>query len=152
MLRIVKAIVLNDYPNTPYAQWVKEGKKTIETRMGRLFSYRGDIVICCGAGKSVGDNAGKALCMVEIWKGRRMQNTEEEIAAACIGWHKDRKSLLLRNWRHFNYDFKFSTQAVTKNFQGIFSIVLPEDIVLIPRPDIIPFKEHEEPKDLTLNF
>ncbi len=143
MQRIYKALVLNDYEGTPYAQWVKEGRKKIETRMNRLFTYRGDIVICCGATKSVSDNAGKALCIVEIWKGREMRNTPEEIEAACIGWDKDRKSLLLRNWRHFNYDFKFAPQAIQKNFQGIFSIALPEDVIIIPKPGILPFIEKE---------
>lgn len=152
MQRILKALVLNDYEGHPYAQMVKDGRKTIETRMGRLFSFRGDIVICCGKGKSVSENAGNALCIVEVWKGRPMHNTPEEIAACCIGWHHDRKALLLRNWRHFSRDFKFAPQAVNKNFQGIFSIVIPEDVKIIPRPDILPFPEPMPPEELILNL
>lgn len=45
---IYKGLVVNDYEATPYAQWIKEGKKKIETRMNRLFSFRGDIIVCCG--------------------------------------------------------------------------------------------------------
>lgn len=137
--RIYPALVVNDYENAPYAQWIKEGKKKIETRMNRLFSYRGDIVICCGWGKSFGENRGKAICMVEIFDGRPMINTPEEIEAACIGWDENRKSLLLRNWRHFSQDFFFSHLAVKKNFQGIFSIVVPNEIEIIPKPEIIQF-------------
>jgi hypothetical protein len=142
-MKIFPALILNDYADNPYAQLVKEGKKKIETRMNRLFSYRGDIVICCGKTLSVGENAGKALCIVEIWKGRNMRNTTEEIEAACIGWDANRKSLLLRNWRHFSEDFYFAPLAVKKNFQGIFSIQIPDNIEIIPRPEIFPFNETE---------
>lgn len=141
--RIFKGLILNDYEHCRYAQWVKEGIKKIETRMNRLFSFRGDVVICCGKTNSVGDNAGKALCIVEIWKGRPMNNTPEEREAACIGWDKGRKSLLLRNWRHFNYDFEFAPMAIQKNFQGMFDMRLPDDVVIIPRPEILPFNEIE---------
>lgn len=139
--RIYKALILNDYPDAHYAEWVKIGLKTIETRMNRLFSYRGDIVICCGKTNSIGNNKGKALCIVNIWKGRPMRNTMEEILAAKIGFDENRKCLLLKDWRHFNRDFEFAPCAINKNFQGIFSIELPEDIEIIPRPDFMPFNE-----------
>lgn len=147
-MRIYPALVLNDYPDNRYADKVKNGEKLIETRMNRLFSYRGDVVICCGASKSIGENAGKALCIVEIWKGRPMLNTPEEVEACCIEWHPDRKSLLLRNWRHFSRDFFFAQRAIKKNFQGIFSIAIPEDVKIIPRPDIKPYQEKEETQTL----
>lgn len=152
MDRIYKALVLNDYGGDQnYASMVKDGIKLIETRMNRLFTYRGDIAICCGAGKSVTANAGNALCIVDIWKGRAMNNTPEEIKAACIGWDINRKSLLLRNWRHFSRDFKFAPQAVTKNFQGIFTISLPDDVDIIDKPEILPFKEIELPVSTLFN-
>lgn len=135
-MRTYKALILNDYKDTPYAQWVKEGKKSIETRMGRLFKYRGDVVICCGKTNSVSANAGKALCIVEIWHGRPMLGGDEE--NACIEWHKDRKALLLRNWRYFSRDFEFAPMAIKRNFQGIFEIQIPEDVHVIDRPDIMP--------------
>lgn len=141
MNRIFKALILNDYPGKPYAQQVKEGTKLIETRMNKLFTYRGDIVICCGASNSISDNAGKALCIVNIWKGRAMLKSDE--IAACIEWHPKRKSLLLKDWRHFDEDFEFAPCAIEKNFQGMFSIQIPDHIKIIPRPDIIPFSETE---------
>lgn len=131
---IYKGLILNDYQNAHYAQWVKEGRKKIETRMNRLFSFRGDVIICCGSTNSVTANAGKALCIVEVWKGRRMLKSDEP--AACIGWHPDRKSLLLRNWRYFSYDFEFSKYALQKNFQGMFDMTIPDDVEIIPQPQI----------------
>lgn len=134
--RIYKAIILNE----PFAQWVKEGKKKIETRM-RRFSHRGDIVICCDKGKSKGSpNAGKALCMVDIWKVRKMRDSDVE--AACIENAFKRFSYLLKDWRHFSEDFIFQNYAITKNWQGIFEIRIPDHIEIIPQPDIIPFEEH----------
>jgi len=139
--RRYKGLVLNDYPGKPYAQWVKEGVKTIETRMNRLFSYRGDVIICCGKTNSDSPNAGKALCIVEIWKGRSMVKADE--AAACIEWHPARKSLLLRNWRHFSYDFEFAALKVGGSWQSLFDMVIPDDVQIIPRPEILPYPEKE---------
>lgn len=136
---IYNGIILNDYADAPYAEWVRIGKKKIETRMNRLFSYRGDIVICCGKTNSVSKNAGKAICIVEIWKGRNM--LPEDVEDACIEWHKDRKSLLLRNWKHFNYDFEFSNLKVSGAWQSIFQMTIPDDVVIIPKPEIEPHKE-----------
>jgi hypothetical protein len=138
-MRIYPALVLNDYPGAPYAQWVKEGTKKIETRMNRLFTHRGDIVICCGKSQSVGKNAGRALCIVDIYDGRPMRDNIDEIEAARIGWDKNRKALLLRDWRHFSRDFVFAPHAIKKNFQGIFSIAIPDGIEIIPRPEIKAF-------------
>lgn len=139
MIREYKAIILNDYPDSHYAEWVKIGKKKIETRMKRAFSYRGDVVVCCGKSNSVTTNAGKALCIVEIWKGRKMEPSDVE--AACIEYHEDRNCLLLRNWRYFSEDFEFSKCKVSGTFQGIFTISIPEHIQIIERPDILPFLE-----------
>jgi len=124
--RIYKAIILNDYPGAHYAEWVKIQKKTIETRMGRLFKYRGDIVICCGKTNSVSKNAGKALCIVNIYDGRPMLKEDEQ--AACIEWHPDRKSLLLKDWRYFSRDFEFRHYYVSGPYQGIFEIRIPDNV------------------------
>lgn len=132
--KIYKGLILNDYPDKHYAQWVKEGKKKIETRMNRLFSYRGDIIICCGETNSVTANAGKALCIVEIFDGRSMTESDEK--DACIEWHPDRKSLLLRNWRHFSRDFTFKKHKVSGSFQSIFELTIPDDVQIIPQPQI----------------
>lgn len=140
MSREYRALILNDYEHARYAEWVKTGQKTIETRMKKMFSHRGDIVICCGKGNSVGPNAGKALCIVDLFDAKPMQNNPYEIDSACIGWDIDRKSHFLRNWRHFSRDFNFAPQATMKNFQGLFRITIPDDVEIIPRPDIKEFK------------
>jgi len=141
MNKTFKALILNDYPGAPYADWIKTGKKTIETRH-RSFNYKGDLVICCGKTNSVGKNAGKALCIVELWKIRPMKKSDE--TAAGVKYNPEIKSFLLRNWRHFNRDFEFSPQRIAGAWQGIFEITIPDDVEIIPRPDIKSFREKEE--------
>lgn len=136
--KIYKALIMNNYSGAPYADWIKSGEKTIETRH-RAFSYRGDIVICCGKTNSVGFNAGKALCIVQLWKIRPMQKGDEE--AAGVSFDPNRKCFLLRNWRHFSRDFEFSPQRISGAWQSLFDISIPDDIEIIPRPDIKPFPE-----------
>lgn len=139
--RIFKALILNE----PYAQWLKEGKKLIETRMKR-FSHRGDLIICCDKGKSKNSpNSGKAICMVDLWKVRIMRDSDEQ--AACIENVHKRFAHLLKNWRHFSEDFNFVDNAVTRNWQGLFEIKIPDHIQIIPRPDIIPFREYLSPQE-----
>ncbi len=135
---IYKGLVVNDYELTPYAQWIKEGRKPIETRMNRIFSYRGDIIICCGKTNSVSQNRGKALCIVELYAAGDMQ--PEHAEAACIEWHPQRKSHMLRNWRYFSENFEFSKMAIQKNFQGMFDMTIPTHIKIIPQPQILPYK------------
>ncbi len=122
------AIVLNDYPGKHYATWVKEGKKIIETR-GKSFTYTGDIVICCGA-KSVTASKGRALCIVHLGKARPME--DEDAEGACIENAPGRIAYDLTNLRYFSRDFTFSKQAVKKNFQGIFSVKIPDDVTITP--------------------
>ncbi|MDQ3682947.1 MAG: ASCH domain-containing protein, partial [Bacteroidota bacterium] len=136
-----KALILNDYPGAPYSDWIKNGKKTIETRH-RSFNYNGDVVICCGKTNSVGKNAGKALCIVELWKIRPMRKSDEN--AASVKYNPGIKSFRLRNWRNFSRDFEFSPQRISGAWQSIFEITIPHDVEIIPRPDIIPFRETEE--------
>lgn len=136
----MKALILNDYgPGGDYATYVYQGLKTIETRMGRLFSHRGDIIICKGASKSVGENKGMALCIVNIFDGRMMLKSDEK--AACIEWHPERRSLLLNDWRYFSKMFRFTEHAASRNYQGIFDVVIPEDVYLIPQPQIKGFNQ-----------
>ncbi|MDQ3047605.1 MAG: ASCH domain-containing protein [Bacteroidota bacterium] len=137
-VRKYKALIMNDYEGAPYAEWIRSGEKTIETRT-RSFSYRGDLVICCGKTNSFGPNAGKALCIVELWKIRDMEKGDEE--AAGISFNRKIKSYLFRNWRHFSRDFEFSPQRVSGAWQSIFEIVIPADVKIIPKPGIIPFPE-----------
>lgn len=138
----MKALILNDYgPGEDFATYVYQGIKTIETRMGRLFSHRGDLIICKGYTKSVGENRGMALCVVNVWHGRMMKPSD--VKAACIGWHPNRRSLLLNDWRYFSEMFKFTdfTYKERANYQGIFDLRIPEDVYLIPQPQIIGFYE-----------
>ncbi len=138
---VFKALIMNDYQGAPFANWIKTGEKTIETRF-RAFNYRGDIVICCGKTNSVGKNAGKALCIVELWKIRPMDREDQK--AAGIPYNPKLKSFLLRNWRHFNHDFDFSPQRIAGAWQSLFDLVIPDDIEIIPRPDIKPFQEKKQ--------
>ena len=136
--RTYKALIMNDYPGAPYADWIKTGEKTIETRY-RSFNYRGDIVICCGKTNSVGKNAGKALCIVELWKIRPMQKGDEK--ASGVKYNPEIKSFLLRNWRHFTRDFEFSPQRISGAWQSLFDITIPDNVGIIPKPEIKPFRE-----------
>lgn len=127
---------MNDYEGGPYAEWIKTGEKTIETR-ARSFKYRGDLVICCGKTNSVGKNAGKAVCIVELYKIRDMRKEDEK--AAGIKCRPGIKSFFFRNWRHFSNDFDFAPQRIAGAWQSIFEINIPPGIEIIPRPDIKPF-------------
>ena len=138
MKKTYKALILNDYQNAAYADWIRNGEKTIETRR-RSFKYRGDIVICCGKTNSVGKNAGKALCIVELWKIRPMKKSDEK--ASGVQYDPQINSFLLRNWRHFSRDFDFSPRRVSGAWQSLFEITIPEDVTIIPRPDIGAFPE-----------
>ena len=125
----IPALVLNDYEGKHYATWVEQGIKTIETRTGRCFSYEGDLLICCGA-KSVTENAGKALCVVHFGKGRLM--TKEDEKGACIEVAEKRYAHELTNLRKLSYKFRFTDYAVKKNYQGIFSVRIPDFVTILP--------------------
>lgn len=63
----------------PYANWIAEGRKTLEIRSWTTH-HRGDLMICASTtGK--GEPAGVALCVVELIRIRPMELTDE--AAAC---------------------------------------------------------------------
>src|SRR5688500_20309218 len=109
MKKTYKTEKLNEKPEAPDADWIKNGEKTIETR-DRSFNYRGDIVICCGKTNSVGKNAGKALCIVELWKIRPMKKSDEK--ASGVKYDASIKSFLLRNGRHVTADDEFSAPRV----------------------------------------
>jgi hypothetical protein len=123
--RVYNAIILNE----PYADWVKTGKKTIETRMRRL-NLKGDTVFCCDKGLSKGSkNAGKAICLVEVLDSRPME--DEDAEAACIENIPGRVAFPLTNLRHFSYDFNFTDYAITRNWQGVFKIRIPDFVQII---------------------
>ena len=79
----------------PYANWVAEGRKKIETRTWTT-KYRGDLLICASqSGK--GTPKGVALCVVELYGIRLMTEADEE--AACIRLYPRAKAWLIRNVR-----------------------------------------------------
>lgn len=128
-MTVYNALILNE----PYASMVKVRKKTTETRM-KMFKYRGDLVICCGATNSTGSNAGKALCIVDFYDGRPM--TKEDEIAACIECVEKRIAYPLRNWRYFSYDFAFKDYYISGAYQGIFQIRIPDFVtILTPSKD-----------------
>lgn len=121
--RIYKALILNDYKDAPYADWVYRRQKTIETRYRRT-AYRGDLVICCGKTNSVGSNAGKALCIVNLYDCRPMQPEDSE--AARIMYQPNRWAWLLKDWRYFTMNFEFSGHKVRGTWQGLFDLHIPD--------------------------
>lgn len=127
MSKEIAAIVLNDYKDAHYASWVMQGIKTIETR-SRLFKFTGDILICCGA-KSVTEHATKAICIVHMGAGRSMEDADAK--AACIENAPGRIAYPLTNLRQLSYKFKFTDYVVNKNFQGIFSVRIPDFVEII---------------------
>jgi hypothetical protein len=137
--RVYPALVVNDYDGATYGQWIKEGVKPLETRMGRHFKPVPDLVICVGKGKSVGKNKGLAICMVDLTGWGMMDRRHEE--AACIEFHEDRYIHHLDNWRYFSRDFEFAPCAVKRNFQGIFSVRIPDDVQIIPQTQIKSYNE-----------
>jgi len=74
----MKAISLHQ----PWATWIAEGKKTIETRTWPT-RYRGPLLICSSKSPKVaGHLLGKALCIVELVDCRPMTKADEA-AAMC---------------------------------------------------------------------
>jgi len=123
--RIYKALILNDYKDAPYADWVMRRQKTIETRYRRT-AYRGDLVICCGKTNSVGPNAGKALCIVNLYTVRPMEPGDSE--AARVIYQPHRFAWLLKDWRYFTMPFEFAPHKVRGTWQGIFDLRIPDRI------------------------
>ena len=75
---MIKAISLHQ----PWASWIAEGKKTIETRMWPT-RYRGPLLICSTKSPKVaGHLQGKALCIVKLVDCRLMTKADEP-AAMC---------------------------------------------------------------------
>lgn len=123
--QIFTALVLND----PYATWMEEALKTIETRWF-TFKHRGDLVICCG-NKSKSDNAGLAVCVVNLYDAMPMRDEHEKLA--MIPAMPGRVAHLTKELRHFDRKFKFAPQRVKGSFQSIFQIQIPEGVNLITK-------------------
>lgn len=128
-VRIFKALILNDYGGDKnYAQLVKDRIKSDETRYKRT-SHRGDLVICCGKSGSVTRNAGKALCIVNLYDVRPME--PEDVPTACIDYQSNRFVWRLKDWRWFSRDFEFKYYYVSGPYQAIFSIRIPDNVEIL---------------------
>lgn len=125
-MRIYPAIILNE----PYISQVYYGIKTVETRMRRLSQLTGDVVFCCDKGILKGSTfAGKAVCLVNVGEMRAM--TDHDAKAACIENAPGRIAYPLSNLRHFSYMFDVKDYAVTRNWQGIFQLQVPDFVEII---------------------
>lgn len=122
--KIIKAISLKDYGenHNNYATLVEQGRKQIETRTWST-KYRGDILICCSK-SSKSENAGLAVCVVELVHIEEMLPEHEE--AACIEPYENAKSWMLTNHR------KLSRKFPVKGALSLYDVEVPEDVVFIP--------------------
>ena len=81
----------------PIANWVMEGRKTIETRKWTT-QYRGDIVICSSQHPHI-QPAGCALGVVELYHIEPMKREHEK--RACVKKYTRANSWFIRNVRRF---------------------------------------------------
>ena len=98
----------------PVANWVMEGKKTIETRKWTT-KYRGDIVICSSKSPKIAP-AGCALGLVELYHIEPMRKEHEK--KACVKVYPRANSWFLRNVRCFEKPIPIKEQL------GLFSLEL----------------------------
>jgi len=78
----MKAISLHQ----PWASWIAEGKKTIETRLWPT-KYRGDLLIVSTKKPIIGDlPSGQALCVARVVNCRPMTKTVLEEKKAMCNW------------------------------------------------------------------
>jgi hypothetical protein len=110
-MRTYKAISLKQ----PFANWVAEGKKTVETRRWNT-KYRGDLVICSSQKPDIAP-AGCALCIVELYDTRPM--TKEDETGACCELYDGAYAWLIRNVR------KIDPPIPIKGQLNIYDIALP---------------------------
>ena len=87
----MKAISLKQ----PYANLIREGIKTIETRKWKT-KYRGDLLICSSKNPKI-NPAGYALCIVELYDIRKMTKKDQE--KACFKYSPKLYAWLIRNLR-----------------------------------------------------
>jgi hypothetical protein len=113
----MKAISLKQ----PYASWIAEGKKTIETRTWST-KYRGDIVICASQ-SGVGKPKGVALCIVELYGIRTMVKADEP--DGCVECYPNAKAWLIRNLRLFDKPFPVKGQL------SLYDIEIPTGVKIV---------------------
>lgn len=123
-MKIIKCLSLRDYgkPSTNYASLVENGSKPIETRVWGT-KYRGDILIACSKA-SDSDNAGLAVCVVELYHIELMIPDHEEFA--CCKIYRGANSWFLRNHRKLSRKFRVHGSLST------FDAHVPDDVEFIP--------------------
>lgn len=78
----------------PWATWIREREKTIETRPWRT-NYRGWLLICSTKmPKVAGHLHGYALCVARLVTVRLM--TPADVLAACCPWERGRYAWILQ--------------------------------------------------------
>lgn len=103
----------------PYANWVADGSKTLETRTWYTH-YRGDLLIC-SALKGQGEPKGVAVCLVEladIWPMRK-----EDEQAARVKWGSGLYAWELTNRRVLGSPFP------VKGKLGLFNIEINKELL-----------------------
>ena len=111
-MKVYKALSLKQ----PFANWIAEGKKTIETRKWNT-KYRGDLVICSSKMPDIAPT-GCALCVVELYDTRPMRKEDEE--AACFPYSEGTYAWLIRNVR------KIEQPIPMKGQLNVFDLELPD--------------------------
>ena len=110
----MKAISLHQ----PWASWIAQGKKTIETRFWST-NYRGDLIIA-STKKPVYRNLplGKALCIVNVVNCRQMR-LEDETKALCKFAHN--------LWAWELKDIRPIEPFPVKGSQGFYEVDYPNE-------------------------
>ncbi len=121
-LQLSNGGVLRDYIpalslHQPYASWMDNGTKTIETR-GRATKFRGDLLICSTHKRrdaaAMYHPLGVALCIVEVYDCRPMTAADEPLARCPL--YPNAHCWMTRNLRRLAY------RANVVGKQGIFYV------------------------------
>ena len=115
-VRAIKALSLHQ----PWANRIRSGEKTIETRMWRT-SYRGEILICSTKTPPI-KPAGYALALCRLVDVRPM--TPADVEAACCPWEKGRYAWVLEDVRAIH-------PFPMKGEQRLFDIILDDEVDLV---------------------
>ena len=105
----------------PWANLIAAGDKTIETRRWAT-EYRGDLLIVSTKAPKI-EPAGYALAIVRVIDCRPM--TEPDEPEACCAWYPDAYAWVLDDIRRIE-------PFPVKGQLGIYEVVLPESVLLIP--------------------
>ncbi len=106
---IVKVLFLRQ----PYASWVAEGKKTIETRVWGT-QYRGPVLICSSM-SGEGPDRGLALCFIDVLHVRMM--IDADATAACVERYPKARAWILANRRRLVAPFAIAGTLGLRNRQ-----------------------------------